>query len=84
VGHTACTELQFLYSTPIHLLPLCAVETAEIFTACVVHLYPYKTCGLSRLYRALLQVEYSYISTLLCAVRPLQSLSACKLQLLFY
>jgi len=84
VGGTACTELQFLYSTSIHLLPLWTLQPVKFLTACIVHLHPYNTYRHYSLYRALLPVHYSYISTPLCAVRPSKSLSACTIQLWFY
>ena len=43
MGRTACTEPQYLYSTAIPLLPLCAVQPVQCLSACTVqYLYsPY-------------------------------------------
>ena len=65
---SACTVQLYLYS------PQCLYSTA-------IPLLPYGPYGL---YRASVPVQYSYTSTPLWAVRPVQSLSACTVQLYLY
>ena len=63
MGHTACTEHQCLYSTPIPLLPLLAIRPVRSLSACTVQLYLYSPYGPYGLYRASVPVQYSYTST---------------------
>jgi len=60
---TDCTEPQCLYSRPIPLLPLWAVQPVLSLSACIVELYLYSPCGPYTLYRASVPVQYSYTST---------------------
>jgi len=57
MGRTACTEPQCLYSTAIPLLPLCAVQPVQSFSACTVQLYLYSPYGPYSLYRASVPVQ---------------------------
>jgi len=63
MGRTACTELQWLYSTAIHLLLLWVVRPVQSFSDCTVELYLYSPYGPYGLYRASVSVQYSYTST---------------------
>jgi hypothetical protein len=57
MGHTACTEPQFLYSRAIPLLPLWAVRPVQSLSACTVELYLYSPYGPYGLYRASVPVQ---------------------------
>jgi len=75
MGRTACTQLQYLYSTAISLIPLWAVQPVQSFSACTVQLYLYSPQCLNSTAIPLLPsvpVQYSYTST---------PLSACTVQL---
>jgi len=63
IGHTASTEPQCLYSTPIPLLPLLAILPIQSLSACTVQLYLYSPYWPYSLYRASVPVQYSYTST---------------------
>ena len=63
MGRTACTEPQCLYCTPIHLLPLWAIQSVQSLSACTVQLNLYSPYGPSSLYRPSVPVQYSYTST---------------------
>ena len=52
MGPTACTEPKCLYSRPIPLLPLWAVQPVQSLSACTVELYLSSPYGPYRLYRA--------------------------------
>ena len=100
MGCTACTEPQFLYSRAIPLLPLWAVRPLQTLSACTVQLYLYSPYGPYSLYstaKPLLplwavwlctesQCLYSTAIPLLplWAIWPVQSLSACTVQLYLY
>jgi len=62
MGRTACTEPQWLYSTPIPLLPLWTVRLVQSLSACRVQLYFYSRYGPYGLYRASVPVQYTYTS----------------------
>jgi len=94
MGRMACTEPQCLYSTAIPLLPLWAVRPVQSLSACTVQLYLYSPQCLYSTAIPLLphmgrtactesQCLYSTAIPLLplWAVRPVQSLSACPVQL---
>ena len=59
-------------------------------TACTEPKFLYSTAitlppyGPYGLFRSSVPVQYSYTSTPLCAIRPVQSLSACKVELYLY
>jgi hypothetical protein len=64
MGRTASTELQCLSSTAILLHPLWTILPLQSLSACTVQLYFYSPYGPYGLYRALVNVQYSYTSTL--------------------
>src|SRR5215475_12951375 len=100
MGRTACTEPQCLYSRAIPLLPLWAVRPVQSLSACTVELYLYSPYGPYGLYSRAIpllphmgrtactepQCLYSRAIPLLplWAVRPVQSLSACTVELYLY
>jgi hypothetical protein len=63
MGHTACTEPHFLYSTAILLLPLLAIRPVLSLSAWTVHLYFYSLYWPYSLYRTSVPVKYIYTST---------------------
>ena len=87
MGHTACTEPQYLYSRAIPLVPLWAVRPVQSLSTCTVQLYLYSPLGRTActepqyLYSTAtpllpsVPVQYSYTST---------PLSACTIQLYHY
>ena len=103
MDRTAFTLPQYLYSTAILLLFLWTVLPLQSLSTCKVQLYLYSPCGPYCLYGTLVNVQYSYNSTLpmdrsactepkclystgipllfLWTVLPVQSLSACTVQL---
>ena len=67
---SACTVQLYLYSPMRHT----ACTQPQCLYSRAIPLLPYAPYGL---YKASVPVQYSYTSTPLCAVRPVQSLSAC-------
>jgi len=63
MGHTACTEPQFLYSTAILLLPLLTIRPVLSLSACRLRLYFYSPYWPYSLYRTSVPVQYIYTST---------------------
>jgi len=90
MGRTACTDPQCLYSRAIPLLPLWAVWPVQSLSACKVELYLYSPMGRTaytvQLYLYSPHGPYGLYSRVipllpLWAVRPVQSLSACRVEL---
>jgi len=84
MGHTVCTESQCLYSTAIPLLPLLAYG---LYRASVPVQYSYtSTPPMGRTNFTEPQCLYSRATPLLplLAVRPVQSLSVCTVELYLY
>ena len=84
MGRTACTELQCLFSRPIPLLPY---GPYGLYRASVPVQYSYtSTLPMGRTACTEPQCLYSRAIPLvpLWAVRPVQSLSACTVQLYLY
>jgi len=84
MGRTACTEPQFLYSIAITLHPY---GPYGVYRASVPVQYCYtSTPPMCRTACTEPQYLYSIATPLLplCAVRPVQSLSACTLELYLY
>ena len=86
MGHTACTELQCLYSRAIPLLPLWAVRPVQSLSACTVELYLYSPYGPYSLYRASVPVQgctlpllFTLTARNLCCLLPLDWCNAVTL-----
>jgi len=84
MGRTACTETQCLKSINETLHLLWAVRTLKCLRCSSLQVYHYKPHGPDNIYRASVSWMYICISTILWALRTVQNLSVCTVQILLF